>query len=561
MKTSSRISSRSSILTKPSGTCRPGGRDEARSGGLANQRSGKVAEWQSGKVPALRCGAAPDAASVPLTLPLGHSATLPLRYSVGMSNGSPKVDDWRTRHLWEIQPVRDGLVIAAVVGLVYLGFKLSFVTVPMLLAMTLAYLFEPLVQRLTRRGLVGRAPVALGIIVVAALLVVVPTVVGGVFGISQGAKLVQTVAGNIEAVTASVRTPEDSEAMSRVRRAGRAWVSIRDYVVHQESIRKAHEAKIAGHADEPAGVAGPEGAARSNEPAPQERHEADPKAPSPSGKEGPSPTGVEALTPAIEEAPSDVYRAIQWLVAWVQENAGSLSKNLLNAGGGAAAAALATATSLARFAFGGFLTAFFFFFFCNGYGRVLQFWEGLIPEKKKSRVFFLAAKMDRVIAGFVRGRLTISAILIGYYSLAYWLAGVPAPLIIGPIVGALTVVPYAAGIVGIPLSMLLLWLEPGGGWQGQWWWIIGAPLLVTGIAQAMDDYVLTPKIQGDATGMDTPSILFASIAGGLLAGFYGILLAIPTAACAKILLKELVWPRFKEWSEGRASDFLPIGRE
>ncbi len=60
--------------------------------------------------------------------------------------------------------------------------------------------------------------------------------------------------------------------------------------------------------------------------------------------------------------------------------------------------------------------------------------------------------------------------------------------------------------------------------------------------------------------MDTPTILFASIAGGALMGVYGLLLAIPVAACLKILLRELFWPRFKAWSEGEEKDFLPIGR-
>lgn len=465
----------------------------------------------------------------------------------------PPVDSWRTRHLWEIQPVRDGLVVASVVGLVFLGFKLSFVTVPMLLAITLAYLFEPLVRRLTRTGLVGRAPVALGIIVVAALVVGVPVVVGGVFGISQGAKLVQTVATNVDAVSVSIQNPDDGLAAARVSRGGRAWVSIRDYIVKQQSILKAHEAK------QKADVRAAEEAARADaEPGEGPK----PALPTPDASENAPPTpDREHTLQSLEEAPSDVYRLIDWSLKWVQENAGSLSKSVLNAGGGAAAAALGTVTSLGRFLFGAFLTAFFFFFFCNGYGRVLQFWEGLIPERKKSRVVYLASRMDRVIAGFVRGRLTISAILIGYYSLVYWLAGVPAPLILGPIVGVLTIVPYAATTVGIPLSMLFLWLEPGGGWQAEWWWILGAPIGASLLAQGLDDYVLTPKIQGDATDMDTPSILFASIAGGVLAGFYGILLAIPAAACAKILIKELVWPRFKDWSDGRASDFLPIGGE
>jgi hypothetical protein len=30
------------------------------------------------------------------------------------------------------------------------------------------------------------------------------------------------------------------------------------------------------------------------------------------------------------------------------------------------------------------------------------------------------------------------------------------------------------------------------------------------------------------------------------------------AACIKILLRELFWPRVREWAKGRASDVLPI---
>jgi predicted PurR-regulated permease PerM len=204
------------------------------------------------------------------------------------------------------------------------------------------------------------------------------------------------------------------------------------------------------------------------------------------------------------------------------------------------------------------LTAFFFFFFSTGWGRVLGFWEGLVPERKKGIVLDLVRKMDRVIAGFIRGRLTIVGILLIFVTMGYWLIGVPVPLIVGPIYGLLFLVPYLAA-VGVPVAMLLMWLEPvSPGWQTQWWWIVLAPIAVHMGAQILDDYILSPIIQGKSTDMDTPTILFASIAGGALAGVYGLLLAIPVAACIKILVKELVWPRVHAYLQGRAPDILPI---
>ena len=71
---------------------------------------------------------------------------------------------WLDRHLWQIQPVRDLLVIAAVFGIFWLGYKLSVVTVPLLLAVTLAYVFEPLIKRMTRAEWMSRQGAAAAII-------------------------------------------------------------------------------------------------------------------------------------------------------------------------------------------------------------------------------------------------------------------------------------------------------------------------------------------------------------------------------------------------------------
>ena len=71
--------------------------------------------------------------------------------------------DLRTLHLWQLQPVRDVLVIAAIAGTVYAGYAIRTVTIPLLVALLLAYLCEPVVARLTRSGRMGR-PMAVSVI-------------------------------------------------------------------------------------------------------------------------------------------------------------------------------------------------------------------------------------------------------------------------------------------------------------------------------------------------------------------------------------------------------------
>jgi predicted PurR-regulated permease PerM len=462
-----------------------------------------------------------------------------------MAEGMPGkgMKDWKQLHLWQIQPLRDVLVLAAIFGVLWLGYRLSVVTVPLLLALTLAYLVEPLVARVTRSGRIGRPVVAVALIVLSVLVVVVPVGLGAGFGLMQGVRAGQTLAQNIDALQVSVRKPED-ESLRMVLPA-ESWRPLRDAIVRQ---RAAVEAEQERRKLEAAGREAPaDGNAR----------------PTLEGdgaveQEPPPPSAVTALL-------VDGFELLEATVDWVRENAALVSRRAIEAGGGALGGAIGVGVSifgsLGALLFGAFLTAFFFYFMCTGYAKVVTFVRGLLPEGKRDRVVELVGKMDVVIAAFVRGRLTIAFLMTIYFALAYWLIGVPAWLIVGPLVGALTLVPYAAGL-GIPVAMLLMWLDPSGaGVRGEWWWIVLAPLVVHGLQQLLDDYVLTPRIQGKATNMDMPTILFASIAGGVLAGFYGLLLAIPVAACIKILLTEVFWPRFRAWSRGEVDDPLPWGKD
>ncbi len=53
-------------------------------------------------------------------------------------------------HLWQIQAIRDLLWVGSLLALLWLGYAMRAVTVPLLIALLLAYLFEPLVSKLSR---------------------------------------------------------------------------------------------------------------------------------------------------------------------------------------------------------------------------------------------------------------------------------------------------------------------------------------------------------------------------------------------------------------------------
>lgn len=127
--------------------------------------------------------------------------------------------------------------------------------------------------------------------------------------------------------------------------------------------------------------------------------------------------------------------------------------------------------------------------------------------------------------------------------------------------GIASLVPYSA-VVGLPIAWALLavyaigaddagfYAEMGanGSPNPIWWKVLLMPAIVNVVAQALEDYVLTPLIQGDVTDLHPVVIMLAIIAGGSLAGLYGMILAVPFVACLKVMFTEVIGPRLRRWA-------------
>ncbi|MBC7835232.1 MAG: AI-2E family transporter [Phycisphaerales bacterium] len=518
-------------------------------GGRGGEREGEAGDPRAvSTIPGVReqaNGPAPDAGGVVVQ----QLPALPIE------SPHDTTSDWRKLHLVQIQPLRDLLVVAFVIGIFYLGYVLSPITIPMLLALTLAYLVEPIVQRLTRKGRLSRAGVASAIIAIMVSVVLVPIGVGITFA------ALQTVS-EFEKLQLAIKAPP-AQQQAMIAELHQPWKFTAKFMVaaDQEVAKAPEQPSPAG--GEPALPTN--GGAGADKRGPGlENGGAEPPSLPPTNQPARDPEeSVDPNTPASEQR-SWFARAAAEVESFRGNSADALgrmfAKQALAAGANLLNIVKNVVGALTYLSFALFLMLFFFFFFCTRYQRVLLKIAELIPKWKRERVISNLRQMDLVIAGFVRGRLIIAAILTVLFVLGYWAIGVPMPLVVGLVVGVLSVAPYLP-LIGIPAAIILMFLYPSEvPWQAVWWWQLLAPTGLYFLIQFTDDYVWTPMIQGKTTDMDTPTILFAVIAGGLLFGFYGVLLAIPMAACLKILLRESFWPRFKAWADGRVRDFLPISR-
>lgn len=412
--------------------------------------------------------------------------------------------DIRTLHLWHLQPVRDVLVIAAIAGTVYAGYAIRTVTIPLLVALLLAYLFEPVVVRLTRSGRMGRPTAvavifsALTLVVGATLGVVVPLAIGQTLSFGESLR-----SGKYDAAIdrAVAYVPED------YREEVREW---KDRIIHPRSANDAKD--TAADAEARVGAPVDQGSVRAG-------------------------ASAASLAPA-----------------WTFDS-GILS--LLGVGSQRVYALTLTILQIGLVAF---LIPFYFYYFSVHWPSIVGFLHDLVPARERGRVFEIAAEMDRAVAGFVRGRIVICVAMGVMFAIGWQICGVPYGIALGLLIGVFSIVPYLGG-VGVPIAIGLLMADQFSLDEAERmsvWGMLLWPTAVFVIVQSIEGYVLTPIIAGKATNLDPVTIVVAILAGGTVAGVYGMLLAIPLAACGKIAATRLLLPRVRAWAQGAASDPLPL---
>ena len=157
----------------------------------------------------------------------------------------------------------------------------------------------------------------------------------------------------------------------------------------------------------------------------------------------------------------------------------------------------------------------------------------MIPERFQENVKEFLTDLNKTLSGFLRGQASVCLCLAIYYGVALGLTGINLGAIVGILTGVLSFIPYVGFFTGLVISVLLA--LAGGASLGQW----GALGLIFLIGNILEGYILTPRLVGKRIGLHPLWILFAVLAGGCLAGFLGVLIAVPVAAVIGVTLRWL----------------------
>ena len=181
-----------------------------------------------------------------------------------------------------------------------------------------------------------------------------------------------------------------------------------------------------------------------------------------------------------------------------------------------------------------FFTPILVFYLLRDWKSVEKNLKKLLPRNKKSLILEQFRQIDEVLSAYIRGQIMVCLILSIFYVISLSILGLNYSLLIGIIVGFLTIIPYLGLLLGGAICVvvaLLQFNEP---------YYVYAALSIFLVGHLIESCIITPKIVGEKIGLHPVWIIFAIMAGGELFGFWGVFFAIPIAAIIGVIFRSLV---------------------
>lgn len=260
------------------------------------------------------------------------------------------------------------------------------------------------------------------------------------------------------------------------------------------------------------------------------------------------------LVPILQHQIVDLVRDLPAYIDWIQDNISPLlggiagdgklldpaslqdlvSKNWSSAGGVVSVVlkqAFSSGSALLALGMNLLLVPVIMFYLLRDWDHMVAWIRSQMPRRHVATIDELAFETNSVLGQFLRGQLSVMTVLGLIYIVGLWLMGLKLALAIGVIAGVVSFVPYLGVIVGLSLSSIAALVQTGDAFQLLW------VAVIFGIGQIMEQVVLQPLLVGDAIGLHPVWVIFAVLAGGQLFGFIGVLLALPAAAAAAVLVR------------------------
>ncbi len=159
------------------------------------------------------------------------------------------------------------------------------------------------------------------------------------------------------------------------------------------------------------------------------------------------------------------------------------------------------------------------------YEKISRGFRRMVMPKYRRIVFKIAHDVKVSMNHYFRGQALVAFIVGVLFSIGFLIIGLPMAVVLGMFIGLLNMVPYLQLISLVPATLLCIIVSVSGGTG--FWTLFWEMVAVYCIVQAIQDFILTPKIIGKAMSMN-PALIFLSLSvWGTLLGLIGLIIAIP----------------------------------
>ena len=171
--------------------------------------------------------------------------------------------------------------------------------------------------------------------------------------------------------------------------------------------------------------------------------------------------------------------------------------------------------------------------------QLMRWVYGLVPSPYRGEIVGLGHEIDNVLGAYIRGQLILIVIMSVLLYIPLSILGVRYALVIAIMSGVLEIVPFLGPwtAAGIAVATALLQGHAPFGLSGPA--LAGAIGLVYLTLRLIEDNFIIPTLVGHFVKLHPALVIFAALAGAALAGPFGLLVGIPTAAVIRILLSYL----------------------
>ncbi len=223
------------------------------------------------------------------------------------------------------------------------------------------------------------------------------------------------------------------------------------------------------------------------------------------------------------------------LQTWLKENSDAILKFVQRV----LTKLFGTGASIVSFLSLIFLTPVVTFYILLDWSKLKESVGQSVPVHYQHHVRNILEEINAVLSGFLRGQLLVCAILATWFSITLSVIGLPYGILIGIIIGFVAFIPYLGTWIGIVLGLGSALTQFDNPLQ------ILAVIVVLIMGQLAEGNYLSPKLVGDRVNLHPVWMIFALFAGGTIAGFTGVIIAVPVAATIGVLVRFLM-QRYKE---------------